>query len=389
MEDKTYFGCKVKQRADANTTPFFVFHARVKDIVRWAGIRRVQDLPRGTQRLLRKTRTKAITRFIRSFPINTIPNNILLAFQPEGAEFTSLSGVIEPCLPEVTIHNGCDDLLDWGTLKFSFDPEAAEDQRPALIVDGQHRLFGMSEFDQEDLPVLVVCLIEAPLQEQAFQFVVINNKVVKVPTDNVKTIIAEVDEEALQDRLLKAGVAYGQASPILREINDLGSSPFQNLLDWDYNRLGPHLVPLTAIEQALRHLKAMFTFLGDDDDSLVELFSGIWRAVKAQYPTLWGNDNTFMKKVNINALNEFLAERTKMAWEFNLVDIFNIESVEPAVLRALEPIPASFWETQWTIVIQDNANVRKMIKDDLEKMTQNNKLGRPWNDDLQLPVSAE
>src|ERR1044072_3952792 len=192
MESKTYFGCKIKQRLDNDTVPFFVFYARVKDVVRWAGIRRVQDLPQGTQRLLRRTRTRAITRFISAFSINTIPNNILLAFQPNQAAFVSLAQRIELCLPEVTIRNGCEELLDWGTLEFSFDPVANEDQRPALIVDGQHRLFGMSGFDTEDLPILIVCLIDAPLQEQAFQFVVINNKVVKVPTDNVKTIIAEV-----------------------------------------------------------------------------------------------------------------------------------------------------------------------------------------------------
>lgn len=64
-----------------------------------------------------------------------------------------------------------------------------------LIVDGQHRLHGISEFLYEDLPVLVVCMVDASVQEQAFQFIVINNKAVRVPTDNVKAIIAHLDDK--------------------------------------------------------------------------------------------------------------------------------------------------------------------------------------------------
>ena len=66
----------------------------------------------------------------------------------------------------------------------------------------------------------------------------LNNKVVKIPTENVKSIIANLneEEEELQKRLLKAGVSYGKQSPVLIDINNLDSSPFQNLLKWPYNK---------------------------------------------------------------------------------------------------------------------------------------------------------
>jgi DGQHR domain-containing protein len=364
--------------------PFFSFYARTKDIKEWAGIRRVSEFTEGTQRILRDTRKVAITRFLRSDPVNTIPNSILLAFEPGKTQFTSLKGKIAKCLPKVNLVNGCDGQLNWGVLKFSFKPGEEEHLRPALIVDGQHRLYGMADFD-EDLPVLVVSLIEAPLQEQAFQFVVINNKAVKVPTENVKSIIANLDEEVLQRRLLKAGVSYGNKTPMLSDINDSKASPFRNLLDWDYNRKGERLVPLTAIEQSTNYIQALFSrYLKDDEDSKIGIFTAIWRAVKANYPELWGKPNQFMTKVNINALNEFLADRLKLAYEMEMVDIFESKDVEDKVLRMLKPIPKEFWEKEWAVRIQDNANVRGIIKEDLDTMVQNSKLDRLWNEDLQL-----
>ena len=79
----------------------------------------------------------------------------------------------------------------------------------------------MSQLATEDPPILLVALIDASSDEQAFQFVVINNKAAKVPTDNVKAIIATVSENDLRDRLLNAGVNYGDISATLKDITTL------------------------------------------------------------------------------------------------------------------------------------------------------------------------
>lgn len=385
MEIKRYFGCRVKQRIDNNTVPFFIFYARINDLKQWVGIRRSEDLPEGTQRILRPARKKQITRFLASSAVNTIPNNILLAFDPGCATFTPLDDRITVCFPDIDSHNECENQLEWGILEFSFEPGQEDHLRPALIIDGQHRFYGMADFAQEDLAVLIVSLIDANIEEQAFQFIVINSKAVKVSTVNAKSIIGDMkDEGNLIDRLLKAGVNYADQPVILRDINDLTSSPFQALLKWDYNRGDNKLVELTAIEQALKYLHALFTFLEDDEDSLLAIFFAIWNAVKASYPELWGNDSTLMKKVSMIALNEFIVDRLKMAWEFGILDIFETKKVENTTLDILKSIPVEFWQTKWSITIQDNANVRKMIKEDLERMVNNHKLRRVWHEDLQL-----
>ena len=109
----------------------------------------------------------------------------------------------------------------------------------------------------------------------------------------------------------------------------------------------------------------------------------IWRAVKVNYPDLWGNDNNLTKKVSINALNEFIADRLKAAWSFSLVDIYDPDDVEKQVFRMLQ-IPEKFWQTEWSIKIQDNSNVRTLIKNDLATITDNLKLRRNWEENLQL-----
>ena len=394
MEHRKYFGCLVRQRIDSQTVPFFVFHARIKDIRSWTGIRRMEEVAGGTQQVLREARARAITRFLQSDPINTIPNNLLIAFDPGRVQFVAIQEQLASCFPQADPTNGCAEQIAWGFLEFTFDPSLPDHLRPGLVVDGQHRLFGINDFQDEDIPILIVSLVDASVQEQAFQFIVVNSKQVKVPTDNFKAIIADLDLDAqgnaLAQRLLKAGVRYGDLSPVLRDINDLPTSPFYHLLKWPYNRNGTQLIPVSATEQSLRYLRTLFAFLDEDEDSLVALFLSIWRAIKAEYPSLWeSNDSKLLTKVNINALNEFIGERLKMAWEFGLVDIFNPEDVEIQVAGILDRVPAQFWENEWNIRLQDNASVREMIKEDLITISDNYKLRKHWNDDVKLVIAGE
>lgn len=386
-EHKTYFGCRLVQRVDDQAAAFFVFYARVRDVMNWAGIERVTESAKGTQRVLREARHKAITRFFESSPINTIPSNVLLAFDTGVTSYTSFNEQLISCALPFNINNGCNEQLDWGFLEFDAYPNTPHHLRPALIVDGQHRLNGMQNYLQEDLPILVVCILDADIEEQAFQFIVINDKAVRVQTSNVKSIIAHLDteEERLQARLLAAGIRYGDKSPLLRDINDLPSSPFQHLIDWDYNKTGTKLVQTTTIEQSISYFKKVFNFLDEDEGTLFELFCATWRAVKQNYPDIWGKRNNFMTKVNINAMSEFLCDSIKKAWEFGLVDVYSSNEVERQVLSILRFIPQVYWETEWNnIKVQDNANVRSIIKADISILIENYKLRNPWYEDLRI-----
>ncbi len=367
---RKYEGIFVKQRDDKHSPVCFAFYADAKEVLEWTSIKRISEDPDGIQRILRESRIKAISRFFSSCPINIIPNNVLIAFD---AGCVKSSKKKKASIQSKKVSSG----------HIEFD----DDDASISLVDGQHRLFGMARYDDESLPVLVVALLEVDKLEQAFQFVVVNNKAVKVPTTDVKSIVAEnLDEEALIDRLMGAGVNYGKHSPMLKEINDLSSSPFMHLLDWVFNRDGNKVVSVTAIEQSIKYLRDSFSQLKDDDDSAFELYCAIWRAVKETYESSWGNPESYlMKKVSINAFNQWLVDRIKMIYEMGFIDIFTTNQVYEQVKSTVSQIPEDFWLTEWQVKVQDNANIRDMIKDDISQIIQNRKRsGSRWDSDLEL-----
>lgn len=245
--------------------------------------------------------------------------------------------------------------------------------------------FGMAEVD-EDLPVIVVALIDASHQEQAFQFVVINNKAAKVPTDNVKAIISDIDVKELEERLLDAGVNFGDVPAALRDIDTRTDSPFHHLLDWPLNPTSNKLVKLTTIEACLRTIRNEFRDVAEDEEASREIFIAIWTAIKERYPGLWQINSQFMSKVGINALNDFLVDRLEIRLEEGLIDIFDLEMVKEQTKGILGNVPAQFWEGRWGEKLQDNAFYRDLIKGDLKTILQNRRggSGKPWYDGLQL-----
>lgn len=400
--NKRYYGYTVRQRDSVNSPIFFVFSVRAKDLLKWAGFKRVEKFSDGTQRIFRETRLESIAKFIKSSQDNTIPNNVLIAFdrdQDNPVKFTSLSPEILASMGENT-DNGCADQLVWGHIDFNYNTEIETDLekehlKPALVIDGQHRLLGISR-QEENLPVLVVAILDCPPAEQAFQFIVINNKSVKVPTQNVKGIISDFGaiEGSLGERLLKAGVPFGKKSPLLHEVDNGDESPFRNLLDWPANRDGQKLVPLTAIESCLSLYKNTFSKIKDDEDSQREILFSIFNAVKEKYgAAIWGKSkNYLMKKVSLNALNELFVERFKFMIEYRTLDLFDPESIKNRTTDIISKVPSEFWTSPWSIIedkeeplkVQDNANVRGLIKRDLEQIIDNVNNENEWFVKLRL-----
>lgn len=388
---KNYFCCKIAQRGQGQSVEFALFVVGVKDIAQWAGVRRVGEHEKGTQRILKGSRTRAIKRFLAASNKNTIPVSILIAFDYGIAKFESLQSQIDKCLDNRDATNGKEDNVNWGILSFTFEEGLEEIRKPALIVDGQHRLKGMDLLENEDIPIIVAALIDATPEEQAFQFVVINNKAAKVPTDNVKAIIAsQIDETALQERLLAAGVNYGNISAALRDINEDPSSPFYMLLDWPLNiTASRRIIQLTTIEACLRSIRNSFAGLEDDDDTQKEIFYSIWDAIKNTYSDLWITNEKFMSKVNITALNEFISERLAFAWEGGTLNLDESAQISALTRNILSLIPQAFWQIDWIYKLQDNSVVRETIKEDLKKISQNTRIHKDWNENLKLVGGEE
>ncbi|MGB0389113.1 MAG: DGQHR domain-containing protein [Ardenticatenaceae bacterium] len=387
MAKREYFGCKVAQRGEGNCVEFVMFVASAREVMKWAGTRRVGEHHDGTQRVLKQARVRQVTRFLDADERNTLPTNVTIAFSDGATEFESRGLMMNPLIPEVNSDQKIVEKLEWGILRFEFQEGVPEHERLGLIVDGQHRLHGMANYQEEELPVLVSALINASLEEQAFQFVVINNKASKVPTDNVKAIVAsQLDETELQRRLLNAGVKYGKIAGILRDINNRESSPFKNMLDWPLNEKEQRIVSLTAVEKCMKTIAKKVNVLDKNNEAVKEVFLSMWGAVKERFQHLWGDHDKFMSKVNIISLNEYLSEKIAFAWEVDLIDVHDLKQVESHATMTLAALNPEFWEKEWNIKLHDSLGVRTLIKNDLQTMGQNSKNPHnKWYSGLSLP----
>jgi DGQHR domain-containing protein len=393
--EKQYFGFKVKQRMADQALSLFVFCASAQDLIQWVGIKRNYQHERGIQRYLMKTRVDAITKFLAVDKINTIPNNILIAFDDGVAHFTSLQSNLESIISEGSLSNAFDpNLMEWGVLSFSYNETELDHEKPALIVDGQHRLHGVSDYKEENLPLIAVALLDSSPVEQAFQFIVINKKAKSVETDDAKSILADFvkdKEDELSNRLQQVRIAYKDTS-LVQYINDEESSPFYQTIDWSrtQRQLGDNeedllKVKVTAIESCLKYIRERFEHLfKNDDDSLIFFFFRIWDVVKNYYQHLWRENYQFMSPLSINIVNKFMVDKISAAWSMELIDDpLNFEQVTKFLFKTFERIPQEFWQYDWGY-FDNNNYYRKIIENSLHEIEINVRTGQKWDYNLSI-----
>ena len=383
METKTYLGFIAKQRDNKVCPLLFAFYAPAKEILTWSRVERASEKKDGVQRILRDSRLSGIRRFLSKNQSNILPNNLLVAF-PEGEKRVSFEKVDCSAGGDVREISG----IDLGLITIHWN-SLDENSRPALVIDGQHRLFGAASFEDEDIPFLVVSILEAKPEEMAFQFIVINNKSVKVPTSLVKSLVANYSEIELSlgERLLTAGISYGNRSAFLIAADNSDSSPFRELLDWEFNRKGEKLVDVTTVESMHSYLKRelAITLSGDEDSSQTILFT-IWNTLKERYRTSWNaKSDNFFRKVSMLSINEYVVDRIRNLASMQMVNIFDKESIQDTVLRTFKFIPDDLWTMDWSAVrLQDNKAIRDLIKSSFEIISNNLMNDRDWHHSVKL-----
>ena len=105
---------------------------------------------------------------------------------------------------------------------------------PALIIDGQHRLYGAAGVE-EDIPVLVCALIEPTWREQVFQFIVVNDKAKSISKPFITSLagmsLTSGELEKLKDRLSQAGIKLWEVD-VMQRLGYDSSSPFANRINF-------------------------------------------------------------------------------------------------------------------------------------------------------------
>jgi DGQHR domain-containing protein len=284
-----------RQRTNENAPRFAFFVGKAAEILKWAGMRRRHQDPQGSQRRLSRAKVMAISNFLRTDDRNTIPPavTVTLDIGEDNIE----------CLKEIS------DDVQFCNLKLTVEENTPEEQKPGLVIDGQHRLYGMQEFD-ENFKVNVVALLTNDQMETAFQFLVINNKVTRVPPDHLRTLVIDYQEDELGKRLEAARLTL---DPNLKyvgivQIDEL--SPFKDNLALvsHEGEDSQRFIQPSAIENAIDVILRERVPELEREDELLNFFYSIWRPIKDQWPDLWASQSKLMYKVSIVAMTSHMTE---------------------------------------------------------------------------------
>ncbi|MET3653116.1 DGQHR domain-containing protein [Dyella japonica] len=358
-----------KQRGNASPS-LALFYAPATEILEWAAIDRLAPKEKGgVQRIENKARTKHLAEFFRRHEQNVIPTSVIV----------SLEGVV------VSEENG--------KTVINFDVANDAAKKPGLVIDGQHRLLGMSQLDEPVL-VPVVALLNVDDGEKAFQFIVINNKGQKVPTDHIRALRLDFKEDSLNERLKSARLSVKDTYTSVGVANDSPESPFRGIVDWAKTPKEDRRVSAAAIEQSVHLLMNAGDRLLADQDAAEDFFFSLWRLTKEVWPRAWEVDSPYdddvethlLNKSSIIALTDLIKDYLVKWASFPKASILldEPETYQEHMKELLDLIAEDFWLVAWRLASLDTAAGRRAITEGLEQVIQNRRAELPWNDKVSL-----
>ena len=345
------------------------FVAPAGDVAAWAEVERLQHEGPGHQRLRSESRVRAIARFLEQDERNTIPTALVVALRIPDFE--------EPPTRECA----------------TITIPAEADPRPGLVIDGQHRMYGVETYDP-DLPLNVVALINPEDEEVAFQFLVINGKASKVPTDHVKLLALHYEEQSLADRLKTARMVLGRHT-FVGIVDNSPESPFYRSVEWpteptDTDTERKDLVRPASVEQAIAAIQRKNLPDLVDDDSLIEFFFTLWSAVRELWPYLWTTESKLLQKVGLVTLTTFVIEDLVPLADRGDIDLGDPDAtrreIEDNILDYLDP---EFWKREWAAKSLDTSAGRQLVVDALTTMRRNLRRGANWDANLRLLADTD
>ena len=365
MSGFTYDAIHVKQRPTCSDAPqFSLFSAPAREILEWSDIERLRMEGSGHQRRKNDAKVKAVARFLELDARNVIPTAITVALRLDS-------------LPNV----------DSSVTTITIPQPRAGEPKPGLVIDGQHRLFGVEHFDR-DMPINVVALLNPSDEEIAFQFLVINNKSSKVSADHLKYLSLKFVATGLSDRLRTARMSVGHRTTLVDVVDRAEDSPFFGTIKWPTDDVPPNdpvrCVLPAAIEHALSDVIRRKIPELDDDDVLLGFFFTIWSEVKKRWPALWKIDSRLLSKVGIVSLTMFVMNDLGPLIDRGDLDIGDDAALGAQLNKALENLDPDFWRRDWEAKSLDTAAGRQIVVDALSQVRRNKRIGAEPFDDVAL-----
>lgn len=293
---------------------FFIGVMNSQDLVRVAvaDIRRLEDNEIddyiGIQRRLSASRSKELKSYVNSYDA-TFPTSIILAVDEENAEWNE------------ELHT------------LTLRPSARRPMNEvARIIDGQHRVDGLTNFEGDQFDVSVSIFVGTDLATQANIFATVNLAQTKVNRSLVYDLLDYEKKRSPQKSAHHIAVALDQIkfSPFYRRIKRLGSATFgregepltqaavvEALLDFlsrdpisDRSAFLRAIIPDNPSDEEHRKYPFRQLFLNGKDSDITEIVLNFFLAVRDRWPTSWADlnrrGNVLPKTNGLKALMRYL-----------------------------------------------------------------------------------
>ncbi|MGH9971352.1 MAG: DGQHR domain-containing protein, partial [Pyrinomonadaceae bacterium] len=281
---------------------FYIGAIDARDLheIAYADVRRIEDRDvekyLGIQRELSPRRVKELQEYVKTVDA-TFPTSIIIAVSPENAEFDSAKNTMAISRSEKVAH----------------------------IIDGQHRIAGLGDFDRGIFQLNVTVFVDMDLEDQAMVFATINLKQTKVSkslaydlleftaarspqktSHNIAKLLNSKDGSPFRNRIKILGLATGQAEESLtqatfvdRVMAYITKDPMQ---DRDLIKRGKQPPKLEGPPERVLVFRNMF--LEDRDAEIARILWNYFKAVQTRWPVAWSQ--TFQGNI-LNRTTGFIA----------------------------------------------------------------------------------
>jgi DGQHR domain-containing protein len=220
-------------------------------------------------------------------------------------------------------------------IDFPFRKAAFDDEKSAIIVDGQQRTAGLSLVDIEKVPTFALSVNAiAANPEQAKRIFQVANTTVKISTQFSRALMATMGEAP---GYLRTERSKAIAAKILA-IDD-AASPFYNLVQYPGVKLGKTRPPI--VYNSLFQVLSAFSDSGlplDSDPKILALVTGkAFALVKATWPEAWAlkpTESKLMHGVGLRAMASLLVN--KIETRFAEFQTFSSEALWRALSESLQ-----------------------------------------------------
>lgn len=259
--------------------------------------------------------------------------------------------------------------------------------KPAIIVDGQHRIFGAATVDQKML--LAVCAIpEATWAESVYQFVVINQKAKPIKPAFLSSIIAtslsDDDVKTVYTRLQTSRIDVDR-SQLMHHVDIDPESPFRGMVDFEVERsLGylqfPGMTKLVRTFQNIPNSHAGLLPTGvweGVEGAWIDHFFALWRGVRSYFetrdPRLWtrpskDNPNNLLKIVTLQEMQGLMLDNWADSRVFRLKEVAATES---HARDFWEDFPPTFFSDEWQQKGLQTSVGRSLLRDAIVETRRN------------------